>query len=187
MKPFIVVASVSVLLSGCVAQQPTHPGQIFAGGASAPLATLPQVASTTPIVDAVGNAAQLGLINILTGQLGITQQQALGGAGSIFQVAQQRMAPNDFSMLSNAIPGMNQYLAAAPQIASSNSSGILGAAAGMAGAQAGGLMGLASLVTSFNSLGLNAGMINQFVPLMLQYVQQQSGPTTMTLLQSALR
>ncbi|MBS3965197.1 MAG: DUF2780 domain-containing protein [Methylomonas sp.] len=187
MKSPIIITGIALTLTGCMAPSP-HTGQIFTGGAVNPAATLPQVAAATPVVDAVSNAVQLSLVNTLASQLGITPQQAMGGAGAIFQVAQQRIPANDFSTLSNAIPGMNQYLAAVPRAAAPNNAmGLLGAAAGLAGGQAGGLMGLASLVTSFNALGLNAQMINQFVPMMLQHVQQQSGQAAMMMLQAALQ
>lgn len=132
--------------------------------------------SATPMSSVLGTAAELALIGILTGQLGINQQQAMGGAGSIFQIAQQRMQPRDFASLSNAIPGMDRYLAAAPQQAAANApSGLWGTA--------GSLMSLAG---SFQSLGMNADMVGRFVPVMLQYVEQQGGAATMSLLQNAL-
>ncbi len=125
----------------------------------------------------LGTAAELALISILTGQLGINQQQAMGGAGSIFQIAQQRLQPGDFSRLSAAVPGMEQYLAAAPQQATANASTGLWGAAG----------NLMSLAGSFQSLGMNADMVGRFVPVMLQYVEQQGGVATMSLLQNSLR
>jgi hypothetical protein len=45
---------------------------------------------------------------------------------------------------------------------------------------------LAALAGSFQTLGMNTNMITQFVPLVLQYVQGQSGAGAMSLLQSAL-
>jgi hypothetical protein len=124
------------------------------------------------------------LINILVGQLGISPQQALGGVGSIFSVAQQRMSPGDFSQLSTSVPGMDQYLGSVPQqVAASGSSSLLGAAGNMMGGQFG---SLAALAGSFQTLGMNPSMVSQFVPVVLQYVQNQSGASAMSLLQNAL-
>lgn len=120
----------------------------------------------------MGGAVQMVLLNILMGQLGLNQLQAMGGAGSIFQVAQQRMQPADFSRLSAAVPEMDQYLAAAPRPANA------------ANGNLGSLLGLAE---NFQSLGMSPDMIGRFVPVMLQHVQQQGGQGTMLPLQNALR
>lgn len=124
----------------------------------------------------LGNVAQMVLMNILMGQLGINQLQAMGGAGALFQVAQQRMQPADFNRLSAAVPGMDQYLAAAPRIN------------GNAGyQQSGALGGLMSVANSFQQLGMGPEMVGRFVPVMLNYVQQQGGAGTMSSLQNALQ
>lgn len=135
----------------------------------------------------VSAASQLGLINILMGQLGINQQQALGGVGTLFALAQQRMTAPNFSKLSSAVPGMNQYLGAAvPLQQGVGAAGALGSLGALAGGQGNSLLGLASLAGAFQSLGMNSSMIGQFVPVILQYVQTQGGDATMGLLQNAL-
>jgi hypothetical protein len=127
-----------------------------------------------------------GLVDILIQQLGISSTQATGGAGAIFSMAQSVMSPDNFSLVSQAVPGMNQLLAAAPSLTgSSASSGLLGSAASALG-QGSSLGKVAGLASSFQNLGMNSGMINQFIPVILQYVQNQGGSATMTLLQSAL-
>jgi hypothetical protein len=45
---------------------------------------------------------------------------------------------------------------------------------------------LAVLAGSFQTLGMDTNMIGQFVPVVLQYVRDQSGPTAMSLLQRSL-
>lgn len=127
-----------------------------------------------PMTSVLGNAAGMVLINILTGQLGINQAQAMGGAGSLFLAAQQRMAPNDFNRLSAAVPEMDRYLAAAPRLSGGYQQ------------QPGALGGMMSVANSFQQLGMGPEMVGRFVPVMLQYVQQQGGAGTMSLLQNAL-
>lgn len=190
-KNLVSMSAVSLLLSACAPVQ-QNTGQTFALGG--PQYGAPQQntygypAANNPLAAAAGVPAELGLVNILVGQLGINQQQALGGVGSIFSVAQQRMNGPDFSQLSNAVPGMDRYLSSAPQqVTAANSSSLLGAAASIMGNQGGTLGTLANLAGSFQSLGMNSNMISQFVPVMLQYVQQQGGAGTMSLLQNALR
>lgn len=189
MKYLTSFAAVGAMLTiaGCAAQQP-YTGQTFALGmpqaGSVPAAPYYGAGSTNPLANGAGVATELGLVNILVGQLGISPQQALGGVGSIFSVAQQRMNPGDFSQLGNSVPGMDQYLSAVPQrVAQSESSALLGAAGTLMGGQLG---GLAALAGSFQSLGMSPSMVSQFVPVVLQYVQNQSGAGAMSLLERAL-
>lgn len=143
------------------------PGAVAASGQSALAATMP------------------ALVNILSQQLGVSSQQAIGGAGAIFSVAQQGMSPSDFGKVSSAVPGMQQILAATPNVASSPTGSLLGAAENALGVNSG-LGQLANAAIAFQNLGLGTGMVNQFIPIMLQYVQNQGGNATMGLLQNVL-
>lgn len=125
-----------------------------------------------------------GLVDLLVQKLGVTPQQATGGAGSIFSVAQQSLGANKFSTVSSAVPGMSTLLAAAPAMSGGTSSNLLGGALGGGGGTS--ALGMAALASSFQSLGLGGGMVNRFIPVILQYVQAQGGTSTMGLLQSAL-
>jgi len=138
---------------------------------------------------AANNAlSNLALASTLARQLNITPQQALGGAGSIFSIAKQQLSPTDFSQISKSVPDINQYLAAAAPLlsSSSNTSALLGSAAGLLGGQGSSLGGLATLAGSFQKLGLSPDLIQQFVPIMLQYMQTQGGATAASLLKNAL-
>ncbi|WP_020485323.1 DUF2780 domain-containing protein [Methylomonas sp. MK1] len=173
--------SVLAVISACAPVQQQVSDQTFAlGGSQAGYGS----GAVGAVAGAMGQTSQLGLIDILVGQLGISPQQALGGVGSIFSVAQQRMNPGDFSQLSNAVPGMDRYLSSVPQqVSAASSQSLLGAAGGLMGGQLG---SLANLAGSFQSLGMNPSMVSQFVPVVLQYVQNQSGAGAMSLLQHAL-
>jgi hypothetical protein len=156
-----------------------------AGGVTTPNNALSQ--ATGGAATASDALSQLALVSTLAQQLGVTQQQALGGAGSIFSVARQQMSPSDFSQLSQAVPGISQYLAAAaPLLSASDTTSLLGSAAGLLGGQGSTVVGLASLAGSFQKLGLSPDLIQQFIPVILQYVQSQGGSTTSSLLQKAL-
>lgn len=182
----LITLTASWLVAGCAPIQQSS-GQTFAGGMqqSQPAPSYGYgygAAPASPLGTGLGAATELGLVNILVGQLGISPQQALGGVGSIFSVAQQRMSPGDFSLLSNSVPGMDRYLSSAPQQVA-NSPSLLGAAGSLMGGQLG---NLANVAGSFQSLGMNPSMVGQFVPVLLQYVQNQGGAATMNLLQRAL-
>ena len=180
--------SAVLLVSGCL-QQPA--GQPYAQAVpqaipAQQLPAAPQIQTTLPATT-TGVATADGLVNTLTGQLGISQPQALGGLGSIFSLAQQRLNPGDFSTLSNSVPGIGQYLAAAPQpVAPTQSSALLGIAGGLLGNQSNNLASMVALAGSFQSLGMNSSMTARFIPVVLQYIQGQNGGAAASLLQRAL-
>jgi hypothetical protein len=58
------------------------------------------------------------LIGSLTSQLGVTEAQATGGAGAIFALAQDRLAPDEFASLSESVPGVDTLIAEAPGMGS---------------------------------------------------------------------
>jgi hypothetical protein len=126
-------------------------------------------------------ATESPLVHQLTSELGVTQRQALGGAGAIFSVAKQNLQPSEFGQISSAVPNMDSYLEAAPRPKT------LGGMFGALGGQAGKVGKTASLVSSFSQLGLSADMVGKFTPVVLQYVQAQGGSSAMTLLQGAIQ
>jgi hypothetical protein len=132
---------------------------------------------------APARAQGVELANLLVQKLGVTEQQATGGAGSIFQVAKNALSGEDFSQIANVVPGIDQMLGAAPELESS--SGFMGGITSLFG---GGdkLEGMAALQGAFEKLGLSSGMAGQFVPIVLDYVREKGGDAVMKLLQSAL-
>ncbi len=132
---------------------------------------------------AAGNElSTTGLVSMLTGQLGVNNEQAAGGAGAIFSVAKDAMKPENFGLLKEAVPGMEQLLNAAPALG--GNSGLLGAATNMLG---GGNNSITSMLGPvFQSLGMDSSMVSQFVPIILQYVQTQGGEQLMGMLQQAI-
>jgi hypothetical protein len=160
----IIAIAMLSMTTACSSWQPWD-GQTFAFGE-------PQTSASQ----------EWALVNLLVERLGINSEQALGGVGSIFALAQQRMEPSDFMQLSGSIPDMNRYMSAVPQPAASIT--WFGAAELMG--QGNNFGNLAALTNSFQTLGMNSNMIGEFVPVVLQYVSEQSGPATMSLLQRNL-
>lgn len=130
----------------------------------------------TAVAGGSEGAAQIGLVDILVHRLGVSPQQALGGAGAIFQMAQSKMNPQAFSTLSRSIPGMDTMLGAAPSM-----SGLSSLAGGNST-----LGNAAALAASFKQLNLSPDMVGQFIPVITNYVSKASGQATANLLQSAL-
>ena len=121
------------------------------------------------------------LVGMLTKELGVTPKQATGGAGSLFGLAKSRLKPEEFSQVSDAVPGMDGFLKAAPKTSSTSPLGSAGSALpGKAG-------GLASVAGAFNSLGLSPDMATKFVPVLTQFVQSKGGASVASLLSGALK
>ena len=52
----------------------------------------------------IGKAQTSDLVGMLTSQLGVSEQQAAGGAGSLFNFAEGQMGSADFDAVSSALP-----------------------------------------------------------------------------------
>jgi hypothetical protein len=139
------------------------------------------------------------LVNQLTQQLGIDQQQASGGLGLIMGMAKQKLG-GDFGSLAQHVPGVDKLIEAAPKPAGAAGAasalggglgGALGAVGGMLGGKAGGAVGqlgnLASLAGGFKQLGLDAGMVGKFAPIVLNFFQSKGGDTAKALLARAIK
>jgi len=175
---------ISIVSVGCAGTG----GENVVGKVDSGLATVGRTAETGRAVIGAGTAAATGvqasqtsLTNVLVSQLGVSPQQALGGAGAIFQAAKANMAPQAFTSLSQSIPGMSEMLAAAPQ-----TSQPLSGATSVLGGVSGTINSMTSLASSFQQLNLSPSMVNQFIPVVVDYVKNTSGQMTANLLQSAL-
>jgi hypothetical protein len=117
----------------------------------------------------------------LTDLLGVTNEQATGGAGAIFKEAKSKMSSGDYSQLLSAIPGIDSLIQAASQ-----ASGLAGKASSMFGSSSGSIKGLSALTDSFAKLGLSPDMVSQYMDVILDFVQSEAGQQTMTMLKNAL-
>jgi len=131
-------------------------------------------------------AKDTSLVDLLTQELDVTKRQAQGGAGAIFDLAKEKLSPQEFSQVSQAVPDMNEILEAAPPQETSLG-GMFGGATSMFGGSSSNLEGLASLASSFSQLGLSPDMVNQFVPVILQYVKSSGGESVSNLLAAVLQ
>ena len=121
------------------------------------------------------------LIGSLTDLLGVSKDQAEGGAGAIFREAKSNMSTGDYAQLLDAIPGIESLIRAAPQV-----SGLAGKATSLFGGSSGSIQGLSALTDSFAKLGLSPDMINKYADIVLDFVQSEAGQQMMTMLKSAL-
>jgi hypothetical protein len=176
---------ISIALAGCA----DSGGERAFGTVDRGLATVGRTAETGRVVMEAGRTAaasgvqarQGTLADVLVNQLGVSRQQALGGAGALFQAAKAKMAPQAFANMSESVPDMSEMLAAAPQVGLPLSKTM--PAVGDVG---GTIDTMTSLAASFQQLNLPQSMVHQFIPVVVDYVKTASGPMAANLLQSAL-
>ncbi len=116
-----------------------------------------------------------GLLNTLGTQLNVTPQQAVGGTGALLGLAKNKLAGNDYSQLTKSVPGLDQ-------LSGSSALGSLGGLGGMlgnsgsnsaVGSALGNVQSMGDVNKAFGALGMDSGMVGQFVPVILQYLGQQ--------------
>jgi hypothetical protein len=136
-----------------------------------------QTAAGAEIADHTASAELVGKI---VDQLKVTPIQAEGGAGALLGLAKQRLKPDEFTQVSDVIPGTDGLLAAASSAAPT---GGMGAVAGMTK----GAAGLASLAGTFKQLGLTPDMAAKIAPVLTNFVQSKGAAGAATLLAGALK
>ena len=107
------------------------------------------------------------LIGLLTKDLKITDDQAMGGAGALFNYAKESLTPDEFDQVSKSVPDMSGYLNAIPALGG-KSSGLLGQATTA-------LAGMPAVTAAFEKLGLRQDMVGMFTPILANYVDKKGG------------
>ena len=127
------------------------------------------------------------LISQLMGGAGVDEKQAKGGAGLILGLAKDKLGSGDFSKLSGMVPGIGSLADEAPE-GDGGGGGLMGAVGGFASGLGGGggLGSLASLAGGFSSLGMDAGKVTSFLPIILSFVQNKGGDEAKGLLEGVL-
>jgi len=128
-----------------------------------------------------GHAGTMDLITTLVDTMGITKDQAKGGSGALFQNAKDNLSADDFQKVSDAIPDMDEYLAAAPDV-KSGLGGSLGKSLSSLGGGAAKAGSMVDLTSAFSKLGMDSGTLGKFVPVVLDFVQSKGGESVAGLL-----
>lgn len=95
------------------------------------------------------------LTDLLSSQLGVTPDQAAGGAGALLSLASSQLSGDQATELSKIIPGADALTAAIP--------------AGLGGM----LTNIDTINQVFSALGMDAGMVSQFIPIVMQFLGDQ--------------
>ena len=125
------------------------------------------------------------LTELLMQRTGVTQAQAQGGAGALFQIAKDKMQADAFNQLEQSVPGIEGMLAAVPALSPPTGSlaGRLSSIAGASGGMAGNLV---TVVSAFQQQGMSPAMVQQFIPVVIDYVKTRSNDALVNTLSAAL-
>jgi Protein of unknown function VcgC/VcgE (DUF2780) len=126
-------------------------------------------------------ADDASLVQTLSKQLNVSDDQAAGGAGAIFQYAKGALSGDDYGKVEKAVPEAADLVKKAPPADSTTS-----AVGGMLGKSAGSAAGLAGLTSSFEKLGLSSDMVGKFTPIVVNYVDQKGGAQVGDLMRGVL-
>jgi hypothetical protein len=118
------------------------------------------------------------LVGMLMKELDISNDQAMGGAGALFNFAKEGLSSDEFDKVSSAVPDMSGYLNAIPALGGESSTGILGKATQT-------LVGMPAVTAAFEKLGLSQDMVGLFTPLLVNYVDKKGGKAVGDLLRKA--
>lgn len=111
------------------------------------------------------------IVGALKSTLGVTDNQAEGGLGSILTLAQEKLAKGDFDKIAQVVPGSQKYLDAAKKL----------------GAVTGPLMNSAGLNSALGRLGIAPETAAKFTPTVLDAVGKVGGDSVRSLLAGALK
>ena len=155
-------------------------------------------AETSVTADTVAAAASavtgeasgtMDLVKMLTSQLGVTEPQASGGAGSLFKMAKGMLSEEDFGQVSGAIPGIGDLMNSAPVVSESTagtSDKMAGLAQGLGSVTKAveGANKYAAVYDQFKQMGLNTEMVSQFIPIVLSFANSAGGESVMNILKT---
>nr|WP_242551896.1 MULTISPECIES: DUF2780 domain-containing protein [Photobacterium] len=121
---------------------------------------MPATSSAFSLTDLFGSktteaVAENPLASLLSTQLGVTPEQAAGGAGALLSAATSQLSGSQATELAKMIPGAEALTGSLPP-------GI------------GALLGNMETINKiFAALGMDASMVSQFVPVVLQFLGNQ--------------
>jgi len=107
------------------------------------------------------------LIQQLMEKADVSEDQAKGGAGALFEMAKEELPADDFGKISDVVPGMDALLGSVPSIGGQKTS--------MLGKAAKGLTGMPKVQAAFDKLGISQDKVALFTPVIVNYVEDKGG------------
>jgi Protein of unknown function VcgC/VcgE (DUF2780) len=134
------------------------------------LAGLPLAANAQTLTNLAASMKD-PLMGLLTSQLGVTDNQAKGGVGSLLTLAKEKLPAADFTKVANVVPGASKYMELAKTL----------------GAVAGPLKNVAGLNGALGKLGMSTDTAAKFVPTVTNFLGKAGGSTVSNLLATVLK
>jgi hypothetical protein len=115
------------------------------------------------------------MISSISDSVGIDSSQAEGSLASIFNYAKSNISAEQFSGLSDSLPGLDSLMGSVPDISEMTSEGGLGGLMDKAANYSDSLKSVNELKKQFEALGLDAAMITQVVSSAKAYLDTDEG------------
>jgi|SRR5215471_8881511 len=119
-----------------------------------------------------GVGSLVSVADVLSKSLGVSGDQASGGVGSILSLAQSKLSASDYTKVSSAIPGSDQYVQKAKDLGAVPS---------------GGITDKSGLDAAYQKLGISPDVAKKFTPMVVDYAGKMGGSTVGSLLGAALK
>lgn len=126
------------------------------------------------------------MVAMLSKNLGVNQNQAEGGLGSIFNYAKDNMNNEQFVQLANVLPGVSDLIKAAPDVSKLSESTGLSGLMDKAADYSESLKAINTVKKQFEALGLNPDMIIKYIDQAKQYLDTPEGQKAKQLLNQNL-
>lgn len=123
------------------------------------------------------------IVDHLVREVGVTTKQAEGGAGLLLGLVEQRLSPEDFVRVADAIPAISDVIGKAPRTAGRPPSPLRV----LLSRWFGGLGGLLILAGGFEKLGCEKTQIGKFVETLIGFFREKGGEEVAELLRGVLR
>jgi hypothetical protein len=127
-----------------------------------------------------------GMVSNVVGSLGVTQTQASGGLGAIFNYAKENISSDKYNQLTSALPGVSGLLESVPDISNMTSEGSLGGILDKAASYNDSLKAINDVKKQFEALGLKPEMITEFISKAQSYLDTSEGQQAKQLLTQGL-
>lgn len=115
------------------------------------------------------------MISTVSSKLGVSDSQASGGLASLFNYAKGNLSSEQFSGLTDSLPGLGGLLGSVPDISNMTSEGGLGGLLDKAASYSDSLKAVNDVKKQFEALGLKPEMIMQYINAAKAYLDTDEG------------
>ena len=119
----------------------------------------------------IASLASNPMISSLTSGMGLSADQAIGGAGSLLGLAKENLSADQWKKVAGAVPGADAITKAGLDM----------------GGLSGKIGGLSGMNDAFSKIGLNQDQVNKMVPAMSDYMAKGGNAEAADLFKGAIK